>query len=92
MVEACGPVQTAEGVEYYLGAFRATNNTAEVQALIEALFWLNTCAEHKGLQSTSKVMITMDSLYVKGLVDEKFLATENVATVHHEMWYPSGGP
>ena len=38
MVEACGPVQTAEGEEYCVGAVRATNNTAEMQALIEALF------------------------------------------------------
>ena len=51
MVEACG----AEGGEYYVGAIRATNNTAEMQALIGALFWLNTCAKHKGLQSSSKV-------------------------------------
>ena len=33
-VEACGPVQIAEGGEHYLGAIRATNNnTAEMQAL-----------------------------------------------------------
>ena len=67
MVEACGPVQTAEGGEYCVGAIRATNNTAEMQALIEALFWLNSCVEQKGLPSSSKVMITVDSLYVKGL-------------------------
>ena len=46
MVEACGPVHTAEGAEHYVGAVRATNNTAEMQALIEALFWLNSCVEH----------------------------------------------
>ena len=40
MVEACGPVQIAEGGEYYVGAISATNNTAGMQALIEALFWL----------------------------------------------------
>ena len=28
MVEACGPVQIAEGGEYYVGAIRATSNTA----------------------------------------------------------------
>ena len=55
MVEACGPVQTAEGEEYCVGASRATNNTAEMQALIEALFWLNSCVEQKGLPSSSKV-------------------------------------
>ena len=38
VVEACGLVQTAEGGEYYVGAIRATNNTAEMQALIGALF------------------------------------------------------
>ena len=58
MVEACGPVQPAEGAEYHVGAARATNNTAEMQALIEALCWLNTCAEHKGVPSSSKVTMT----------------------------------
>ena len=66
MVEACGSVQTAKGGEYYVGAIRATNNTAEMQALIEALFWQNSCVEHKDLPSSSTVMITVDSLYVKG--------------------------
>ena len=78
-VEACGPVQTAEGEKYCVGATRATNNTAEMQAVIEALFWLNSCVEQKGLPSFSKVMITVDSLYVKGLIDEKFVARENRA-------------
>ena len=48
-----------------MGATRATNNTAEMQALIEALFSLNMCVE-KRLPFSSKVMITVDSLYVKG--------------------------
>ena len=73
MVGACGPVQTAEGGEYCVGAVCVTNNTAEMQALIEALFWLNNCAEHKGLQSSSNLMITVDSLYVKGLTDDQFV-------------------
>ena len=58
-MEACGPVQTAEGEEYCVEATRAKNNTAEIQALIEALFWLNSCVEQKGLPSFSKVMITV---------------------------------
>ena len=37
MVEACGPVQTAEGWEYCVGVIRAASNKAEMQALIEAL-------------------------------------------------------
>ena len=59
------------------GPFAQRTNTAEMQTLIEALFWLNTCAEHKGLHSSSKVMITVGSLYVKGLIDEKFVAKKN---------------
>ena len=88
MVEACGPVPTCEGGEYSAGATRATNNTAEMQALIEAPFCLNTCAEHKGLPSSSKVMVTMDSLYVKGPIDEKFVEKENrnVATPLCHLW------
>ena len=43
MVEACGPEHIAGGGEYYVGAICATNDTAEMQALIEALFWLKLC-------------------------------------------------
>ena len=87
-VEACGPVQIAEGEEYCAGATHATNNTAEMQALIEALFWLNSCVEQQGLPSFSKVMITEDSLYVKGFIDEKFVARENraLAILLCHMW------
>ena len=35
--------------------------------------------EQKGLPSFSKVMMTVDSLHVKGLIDEKFVARENRA-------------
>ena len=87
-VEACGPVQTIEGGEHAVGATRATNNTAEMQALIETLCWLNTSAEHKGLPSSGKVMITVDPLYVKGLIDEKFVEKENrtLATLLCHLW------
>ena len=61
MVEPCGQVQIAEGGKYYAVAIRATHNTAEMQALIEALFWLNSCVEQKGLASFIKLMITVDS-------------------------------
>ena len=53
------------------GATRATNNTVEMQAMIEALYWLNSGIEGK--------IITVESLYVKGLIDEKFVARENKA-------------
>ena len=51
-MEACGPVQTAEGAEYYVGVVRATSDTAEMQALIEVLFWLNSCVEQKCFQQS----------------------------------------
>ena len=49
--------------------------------MIEALYWLNSGVGGEGgevrvFSSSSKVMITVDSLYVKGLIDEKFVATE----------------
>ena len=71
-----------------MGATRATNNTAEMQALIEALFWLSNCVEQKRLPSSSKVMTTVDSLYVKGLIDEKFVARESraLAMLLYHMW------
>ena len=58
---------------------RATNKTAEMQAMIEALYWLNSGIENKSILSSSKVLNTVDSLYVKGLIEEKFVARENKA-------------
>ena len=88
MVEACGRVLIAEGGKYYVEAFRAENNTAEMQALIETLFWLNSCVEQDNLPTFNNVMITVDSLYVKALIDEKFVARENrsLATLLCHMW------
>ena len=48
----------------------------EMQGLIEALFWLNTRVEQGILQVYSAEMITVDSLYVKGLEGNKFVARE----------------
>ena len=81
-------VQIAEGGEYCVGAIHATKNTAEMRALIEALFWLNIFVEQDNLPIFSNVMITVDSLYVKGLIDEKFVAGENraLATLLCHMW------
>ena len=45
LVVACGPVQICNGETFYIGATRATKNTAEMRGVIEALFWLNTCVE-----------------------------------------------
>ena len=69
--------------EYCVGAIRATNNTAEVQALIEALFGLNSYVEHDNLPIFSYVMKTVDSLYVRVLIDEKFVERENRALATH---------
>ena len=75
LVEAHGPVQpSAEGV-FYVGATRAVNNinnTGEMQGVIEALFWLNTCVE-QGVLQVSAEMITEDTLHVKGLVEDRRL-------------------
>ena len=45
MVEACGAVQINTGENFYIAATRVTNNTAEMQGVIEALFLLTTCVE-----------------------------------------------
>ena len=55
MVEACGHVRGE-----YCGGFAQRTNTVEMQALIEALFWLNSCVEQKSLPISSKVMVTVD--------------------------------
>ena len=62
--------ETCAGVSLQSSPFKiVANNTAEMQALIEALFWLKSCVERQGLPISSKVMVTMDSLHVKGLID-----------------------
>ena len=88
MIEACGPVQIKKGEEFYIGATRATNNTAEMQGVIEALFWLNSCVERGTLQADADVLFTVDSRYVKGLIEDKFSARENMvlATLLGHMW------
>ena len=88
MVEACRPVKTVEGAECCVEAVRAANNTAEMQALIEALFWLNSCVEHDDFPIFSKVMVTVDTLYVKAIIGEKFVAVESraLATLLCHMW------
>ena len=96
MVEACGPVRIAEGGEHHVGAIRATNGTAEMQALIGALFWLNSCVEQDNLPTFSNVMMSVDSLYVKGLIDEKIVAMEtqnagNTALSHVESGSEKSG-
>ena len=77
IVSACGPVQTNEDGEFWVCATRTTNNTAEMQALIEALNWLNSGIEDKSIPSCKKVMVTVDSLHVKGLIDQKCMARES---------------
>ena len=88
MVEACGPVQINTGENFYIGATRVTYNTAEMEGVVEALFWLRTCVERETVHANSDVLITVDSLYVKGLIDEKFIVRENrvLATLLSHMW------
>ena len=88
LVVACGPLQICKGENFYIGATRATNNTAEMQGVIEALFWLHTCVERETLSVNSNVLITVNSLCVKGLIDGKFIARENrvLATLLCHMW------
>ena len=71
-----------------MGATRATNNTAEMQAMIGALYLVYSGIEGKIFSSSTKVMITVDSLYVKGLIDEKFVARENkaIAMLLYRLW------
>ena len=63
-----------------------------MQAVIEAFFWLNSCVEKLDLPIFSKVMMTVDSLYVKGLIDEKFVARESgaLATLLCHVWKVTG--
>ena len=77
MIEACGSMQITKGEEFYIGATGATNNTAEMQGIIEALFWLNSCVERGALHADADVLFTVDSRCGKVLIDEKFTAREH---------------
>ena len=74
--------------EFYIGATRATNNTAEKQGVIEALFWLNSFVERGTQQPDADVLCTVDSRHVEGLIEEKFTARENrvLATLLGQKW------
>ena len=71
-----------------MGATRTTNNTAEMQVLIEALYWLNSGIEDKSIPSCKKVMVTVESLDVKGLIDQKCMARDNkeIALLPCHLW------
>ena len=51
-------------------------------------FWLNTCVERRALHADNDVLITVNSLFVKELIEEKFIARENrvLATLLRHMW------
>ena len=87
LVEACSPVQTNESEAFSVVTTRPTHNTGEMQALIEALFWLSSFVEQNILQASNNVLFTVDSLYVKGLIEDKFVARENrvLATLLRHM-------
>ena len=71
-VEACGPVQTNTAERLYIGATRVTNNTAEMQGVIEALFRLNTCVEEGACPPCHQRRADHGgSLYVKGLIEKE---------------------
>ena len=89
MVDACGPVQTDEGAENDVGAHRATNSTAEMQAFIVGLFWLSSWVEHDDLTIFRKVMVTSGFVVRQGdhrreICGEGEQSDGNVALPHVE--------
>ena len=88
MIEACGPVQMKKEEVFYIGDMGATSNTAEMQGVIEVLFWMNSCVERCTLELDADVLFTTNSNYVKGLIEEKFTSRENrvLATLLGRVW------
>ena len=80
MIEACGPVQISKAEELYIGATRVTDNTARDAVLADELV---SCVERGTLHADDGVLITVDSLFVKGLIDEKFTARARHVAVPH---------
>ena len=77
MFEPFGPVRVWKGEAFYIGATIAPNNTVEMQGGIEAIFWLNSYAEHGTLNPEDDVLFTVETLCVEELIDDNFSAGEN---------------
>ena len=67
---AFGPVTTDESDPGYVGAARLTNNTAELNAILEALVYVYTFP-------ATTFHFHVDSTYVLRLVQGKFAPKEN---------------
>ena len=86
-IEICGKVTTAQTAGEYLGAEVASNNTAEITALIESLIWIEQVIS-KHTHSDSGFAIFSDSRYVVGMLTGKFNPKENIliAVLAKHLW------
>ena len=67
LAEACGPVQTSAGGDFCVGATRATNNTGEMQGLIEGLVGsFPVCSRECDRPTLVHMCYSGLSLYVEG--------------------------
>ena len=70
-----GPVVLNSRSANWLGAHRATNNTAELSATIEALIWINQEAPHHSAQS---VQVVFDSQFAAGALQGALSTTSEL--------------
>ena len=73
--ETHGVVQTDPESEAWDGALLASNNTAELTALLEALRWT---MQYEGVE---EVMIRCDSMYAMEIAEERWKAKANLELV-----------
>ena len=79
-IKACGPVAVDKNEPWYIGARSRTNAVAEINAGIEAAFYLlyQSQCETPLVNPGKKVILRPDSTYVIGLIEHKFEPRENV--------------
>ena len=83
LMEANGPVVIDRGSQYYIGAKKKSNNTAEISAMVELLLYLHsigygTCSQNLDIGQGAKINIYTDSGYVVGIATFRFKPLENV--------------
>ena len=71
--------EATAGVKGYVGAVRKTNNTAEIQAVVEVLLFLLAQLDSSApvIKAKSAVVIHSDSSYVVGIIRDGTRSSTN---------------
>ncbi len=83
VMELCGPTTLSDIDPLYVGAVRLSNNTAELQAPLEAMLWLlaQLDSHQPVVQRSAQIQMTFDSLYVVKLLLGELRPVRNLALI-----------